>query len=106
MSNVDFKRRKEMYEFYGVELPDQKDEEEVNENDPMNLVKDRYVEMLKQPHKEDEVLIEDEFGRIRWVKHGSDDHMTYMGSNYRIRKQIEGKLSSSMHPQKKMSCMI
>ena len=54
-SNIDFKRRKEMYEFYGISLPEQKEEEEPEDaDDPMNLVKDRYVEMLKQPHKEDE----------------------------------------------------
>lgn len=89
-----------MYEFYGVELSDK----EEDENDPMNLVKDRYLEMLKQPHKEDEVLIEDEFGRVRWVKHGSYDHMNHIGSNYRIRQQLEGK--QNMHqPTKKMSRM-
>lgn len=104
-SNIDFKRRKEMYDFYGVSMPeDEKDnsEEETDPNDPMNLVKDRYIEMLKQPHKEDEVLIEDEFGRIRWVKHGSDDHMNHIGSNYRIRQQIQGKIASRQ-PMKRMS---
>lgn len=92
-----------MYAFYGVDLPDQQVEETEDADDPMNLAKDRYVEMMKQPHKEDEVLIEDEFGRLRWVKRGSDDHMNHMGSNYRIRKQVEGKLSSSLQSGKKMS---
>ena len=50
--------------------------------------------MMNSPHKPDEVLIEDEFGRLRWAKQGSVDHMNNIGSSYRIRKQVQGELSA------------
>lgn len=97
---VDFKRRKEMYDFYQEELPEanEKQSDAVN---PMDLAKDRYREMLEAPHKDNEVLIEDEFGRLRWVPRGSDDHMSFIGSSYRIRQQLEGK-DEERNPERKI----
>lgn len=97
---VDFKRRREMYDFYGTELPDEHEEKKESVL-PMDLAKDRYKEMMNAPHKDDEVLIEDEFGRLRWVKRGSDDHMSYIGSSYRIRQQLEGK-EEEKNPERKI----
>ena len=88
-----------MYDFYGTELFDEHEEKEPIL--PMDLAKDRYKEMMNAPHKDDEVLIEDEFGRLRWVKRGSDDHMSYIGSSYRIRQQLEGK-EEEKNPEKKI----
>ena len=107
-SNVDFKRRKEMYDFYGVEMSD----EEIEEEDKKDKIKEeedereKYLEMMKIPHKDDELLIEDEFGRIRWVKHGSDEHMRNIGSSYRIRQLLQGKSFSTPVTKKKMSRII
>lgn len=97
---VDFKRRKEMYDFYQEELPEsnQKPNDPVN---PMDLAKDRYKEMMDAPHKDNEVLIEDEFGRLRWVPRGSDDHMNFIGSSYRIRQLLEGK-EEEKNPERKI----
>lgn len=88
---IDFKRRKEMYDFYGLELPDNEKPQEGSVDDPMSLVRDRYIDMLNEPHKDNEELIEDEFGRLRWVKRGSDEYMNYIGSAYRIRQELKGK---------------
>ena len=87
---IDFNRRKQMFEFYDIPMRT----EDVKKEDPplIDGVRDRYYEMLNSPHKPDEVLIEDEFGRLRWVKHGSVDHMNNIGSSYRIRKQMQGGL--------------
>ena len=101
---IDFKRRKEMYDFYGLELPDNEKPQEGSVDDPMSLVRDRYVDMLNEPHKDNEELIEDEFGRLRWVRRGSDEYMNYIGSAYRIRQELKGK-STEADPkaQKPMS---
>lgn len=96
-----------MYDFYGVELPDDEKEtnkeEQVNEDVLKEYAKNRYLEMLKIPHKDDDILIEDEFGRIRWVKQGSDDHMRNIGSSYRIRQELQGKSYSTPATKQKMS---
>lgn len=89
---IDFKRRKEMFDFYDV--PMGKEDVETKPTVGLDGVRDRYVEMMNNPHKPDEVLIEDEFGRLRWVKQGSVDHMNNIGSSYRIRKQVQGQLST------------
>lgn len=89
---IDFKRRKEMFDFYDV--PMVKEDVETKPVVDLDGVRDRYVEMMNSPHKPDEVLIEDEFGRLRWVKQGSVDHMNNIGSSYRIRKQVQGELSA------------
>ncbi|KNB43404.1 hypothetical protein JH06_2769 [Blastocystis sp. subtype 4] len=89
---IDFNRRKQMFEFYDIPMRT----EDVKKEEPplVDGVRDRYYEMLNSPHKPDEVLIEDEFGRLRWVKHGSVDHMNNIGSSYRIRKQMQGGLEN------------
>ena len=96
-----------MYDFYGVEMSD----EEIEEEDKKDKIKEedereKYLEMMKIPHKDDELLIEDEFGRIRWVKHGSDEHMRNIGSSYRIRQLLQGKSFSTPVTKKKMSRII
>lgn len=101
---IDFKRRKEMYDFYGLELPDNEKPQEGSVDDPMSLVRDRYIDMLNEPHKDNEELIEDEFGRLRWVKRGSDEYMNYIGSAYRIRQELKGKsVDADPTSQKPMS---
>lgn len=94
-----------MYDFYGVEMSDEEIEEEdkEDENKEEEDEREKYLEMMKVPHKDDELLIEDEFGRIRWVKHGSDEHMRNIGSSYRIRQLLQGKSFSTPATKKKMS---
>ena len=89
-----------MYDFYGLELPETEKTVEESIDDPLSLARDRYVEMLNEPHKKDEELIEDEFGRLRWVKRGSDDYMNYIGSAYRIRQELKGKTVDSSSQKK------
>ena len=95
-SLIDFSRRKQMYDYYEIPMAA---EETAPKEQPSSGVTDeiiieRYKSFLQVPHKPDDVLIEDEFGRIRWVARGSTEHMKNIGSSYRIRNEMSGSAGS------------
>ena len=75
-----------MYDFYGMPMPEEQDDEDAEDaeekrikyDETMNPARSRYETIMNQPHQSNEVLIEDEFGRVQWVKQGSEDHRRYM----------------------------
>ena len=72
-----------MYDFYGMPLPEEQEdasdeEKRIKYDETMNPARSRYETIMNQPHQSNEVLIEDEFGRVQWVKQGSEDYRRYL----------------------------
>ena len=75
-----------MYDFYGIPLPEEKenesdDEKRIKYDETMDPARNRYETIMNQPHRSNEVLIEDEFGRVQWVKQGSEEYRQFMERN-------------------------
>lgn len=85
-----------MYDYYEIPMAAEETapKEQLSSGITDEIIQERYKSFLQVPHNPDDVLIEDEFGRIRWVARGSTEHMKNIGSSYRIRNELNGSAGS------------
>ena len=86
-----------MYDYYDIPMAAEETapKEPTSSGAMSEIIQERYKSFLQAPHNPDDVLIEDEFGRIRWVARGSTDHMKNIGSSYRIRNELSGNAGNA-----------
>lgn len=86
-----------MYDYYEVPLPEEETPRDSSAPSGMSkeMMQEQYKAFLDLPHKPDDVLIEDEFGRMVWVARGSTEHMKNIGSSYRIRNELTNASDSA-----------